>query len=121
MTRMIQVAELDAMGYLLQCPDCKSIVQTMVDTHTTPECNCDEKLMEEYFGKNYKEELGESLKTRLKNLTDKMDMQTSETIFKKYHSAFDDDVQGACIVIADEIQKAIGGECVAGYLCMCGI
>ncbi len=50
-----------------------------------------------------------------------MDRQTATKIFHKYHSAFDGDVQGACIVIADEIRKAIGGDCVAGYLCMCGI
>jgi hypothetical protein len=47
--------------------------------------------------------------------------QKSIEIFQRYHSAFDGDVQGACIIIADEIQKAIGGECVAGHLCMCGI
>ncbi len=50
-----------------------------------------------------------------------IDQQTSIKIFHKYQSAFDGDIQGACIIIADEIQKSIGGECVAGYLCMCGI
>lgn len=50
-----------------------------------------------------------------------LDRQTAQEIFQKYHSAFDGDVQGACIIIADEIQRAIGGECVAGHLCMCGI
>ncbi len=51
----------------------------------------------------------------------RLDRETTTKIFQKYHSAFDGDVQGACIIIADEIQKAIGGECVAGHLCMCGI
>lgn len=61
MRNMEQVANLNSLGYLFQCPDCKSIVQTMADTYTTPECDCDEEMMEEYFGENYKKELKKKL------------------------------------------------------------
>ncbi len=57
MIRMTQVANLDSLVYLFQCSECKSITQTMANTYTIPECDCEEKLLEEYLGKNYKEEL----------------------------------------------------------------
>lgn len=42
-------------------------------------------------------------------------------IFERYKKAFDNEMQGLCLIISDETQKAIGGEVVAGFLCMCGI
>jgi len=45
----------------------------------------------------------------------------AQRIFQKYYTAFDGEIQGCCLVIADEIKKVIGGEVVAGFLCMCGI
>jgi len=47
--------------------------------------------------------------------------KVSQEIYQRYHEAFDGDVQGACIIIADEISRAINGTPVAGFLCMCGI
>lgn len=44
-------------------------------------------------------------------------------IFDKYKKKCDNcigDMQGLCLIIADEMQKAIGGEVVAGFLCMNG-
>lgn len=37
-------------------------------------------------------------------------------IWQRYFKAYDGDTQGICPVLADEIQKAIGGEVVAGEL-----
>lgn len=37
-------------------------------------------------------------------------------VYQKYDKGYDGDIQGCCPLIADEIQKAIGGEVVAGYL-----
>lgn len=37
-------------------------------------------------------------------------------IYEKYKKAYDGEVQGCCLLIADEILKNIGGEIVAGYL-----
>jgi len=45
----------------------------------------------------------------------------AQEIYNRYHSAFDGDTQGACIIIADEIRQAINGTPIAGFLCMCGI
>lgn len=43
-------------------------------------------------------------------------MATPDQIFRKYHDAYDGETQGCCPLIADEIQRAIGGEVVAGEL-----
>lgn len=40
----------------------------------------------------------------------------AESIYLKYFRHYDGEVQGCCPLIADEIQKAIGGEVVAGEL-----
>ena len=39
-----------------------------------------------------------------------------EAIWRKYHERYDGETQGCCPLIADEIQRAIGGEVVAGEL-----
>lgn len=41
------------------------------------------------------------------------------SIFRKYHRHFDGEIQGCCLLIADEIQRAIGGDVVAGYINYC--
>jgi hypothetical protein len=41
---------------------------------------------------------------------------TANDVFEKYRAAYGDNLQGCCPLIADEIQKAIGGEVVAGEL-----
>lgn len=46
--------------------------------------------------------------------------EVAEAIHRKYLEAYDGDTQGCCLLIADEIQKEIGGEVVAGYLCLNG-
>lgn len=38
------------------------------------------------------------------------------SIYAKYQKAYDSELQGCCLLLADEIQKAIGGEIVAGFL-----
>lgn len=38
------------------------------------------------------------------------------SIYNKYVAAYDNEIQGCCLLIADEIQKAVGGEVVAGEL-----
>ncbi len=40
----------------------------------------------------------------------------ADEIFERYRAAYDGEVQGCCLLIADEIQRAIGGEVVAGEL-----
>lgn len=42
--------------------------------------------------------------------------KSATAIYKKYHDAYDGDTQGCSPLIADEIQRAIGGEVVAGEL-----
>ncbi len=49
------------------------------------------------------------------------DIKIAQEIYDNYHKAFDGDVQGACIIITDEIRHAINGTPVAGFLCMYGI
>jgi len=41
---------------------------------------------------------------------------TPEQIYHKYYHAYDGDIQGCCLLIADEIHTAIGGAVVAGQL-----
>jgi len=48
------------------------------------------------------------------------DEETAKGIFNKYNEAYDGDLQGLCLLIADETQKAISGEIVTGYLRMNG-
>jgi len=42
--------------------------------------------------------------------------ELADIIFKHYYDVYGGEVQGCCPVIADDIQKAIGGEIVLGYL-----
>lgn len=42
-----------------------------------------------------------------------------DNIYLQYYTIYDGDIQGCCLIIADEIIKAIGGVPVAGFLCMC--
>lgn len=44
------------------------------------------------------------------------DLAEAAAIFRRYHRHYDGEVQGCCLVIADEIQRMIGGEIVAGYI-----
>ncbi len=37
-------------------------------------------------------------------------------VWEKYRDAYDGNAQGCCLLIADEIQRAIGGHVVAGEL-----
>lgn len=41
-------------------------------------------------------------------------------VFQKYHRHYDGEIQGCCLLIADEIQRAIGGEVIAGYIAIYG-
>ena len=43
-------------------------------------------------------------------------MHTPTEVYAKYKAAYDGEVQGCCLLIADEIQKVFGGKVVAGYL-----
>lgn len=38
------------------------------------------------------------------------------SIYAKYKRAYGDELQGCCLLIADEIQQSIGGDVVAGEL-----
>lgn len=40
----------------------------------------------------------------------------AKEIYEKYRAHYGDNLQGCCPLIADEIQRAIGGEIVAGEL-----
>jgi hypothetical protein len=42
--------------------------------------------------------------------------QITERIFEKYRNAYHGEVQGCCLLIADEIQDILGGDVVAGEL-----
>jgi len=50
------------------------------------------------------------------NELSKEDMISVKNIYKKYKNIYGWNLQGCCLVIADEIQSAIGGECVAGKI-----
>lgn len=41
---------------------------------------------------------------------------TPALTFEKYRAKYGDNLQGCCLLIADEIQRAIGGDVVAGEL-----
>lgn len=49
------------------------------------------------------------------------DYLKAKEIFDRYKQSYDGEMQGLCLIISDETQKSIGGEVVAGFLCMCGI
>ena len=48
------------------------------------------------------------------------DELTARNIFERYRVHYDGEVQGCCPLIADEIQRAVGGELVAGELVYLG-
>lgn len=43
-------------------------------------------------------------------------MNSVNVIYQKYVQAYNSEIQGCCLLIADEIQKQIGGDVVAGEL-----
>lgn len=43
-------------------------------------------------------------------------LKTEQEIFKRYFEAYGGDLQGCCLLIADEIQCEIGGDVVAGEI-----
>jgi hypothetical protein len=43
-----------------------------------------------------------------------------EMIFEKYRGAYGNHLQGCCLLLADEIQRAVGGDVVAGELTWLG-
>jgi hypothetical protein len=45
-----------------------------------------------------------------------MSDSVADAIFAKYRAAYDSELQGCCLLIADEISRAVGGEVVAGEL-----
>ena len=42
--------------------------------------------------------------------------ETVQDIFARYEAAYGSNLQGCCPLIADEIQRAVGGDVVAGEL-----
>lgn len=44
----------------------------------------------------------------------------ASAVFERYRKHYDGEVQGCCLVIADEIQRTVGGEVVAGELVWMG-
>jgi hypothetical protein len=48
------------------------------------------------------------------------DQNVAQAILKRYAKHWDGEIQGCCILIADEIHRAIGGEIVAGWLVWAG-
>ncbi len=45
---------------------------------------------------------------------------SAQSIYLKYHTAYDGEIQGCCPLIADEIQREVGGEVVAGEIVLHG-
>lgn len=45
---------------------------------------------------------------------------TPQAIYQKYHDRYDGEIQGCCPLIADEIQRAVGGDVVAGEIRLYG-
>ena len=45
---------------------------------------------------------------------------TPQQIYQKYHARYDGEIQGCCPLIADEIQRAVGGDVVAGEIRLYG-
>jgi hypothetical protein len=44
------------------------------------------------------------------------DQTTAQLVFDRYVDYYDGEIQGCCLLIADEIQRKIGGELVAGEI-----
>lgn len=49
------------------------------------------------------------------NITDAAQAAANQ-IWMKYHGFYDGEVQGCCPLIADEIQRTVGGGVIGGYL-----
>lgn len=47
-------------------------------------------------------------------------VQIARDVHQKYVRAYDGDIQGCCPLIADEIQRAVGGDVVAGEITFLG-
>lgn len=45
---------------------------------------------------------------------------TPHEIYQKYYDRYDGEIQGCCPLIADEIQRAVGGDVVAGEIRLYG-
>lgn len=48
------------------------------------------------------------------------ELSVARAIFDRYRKHYDGEVQGCCLVIADDIQRAVGGNVVAGELVWLG-
>src|SRR5688500_14904986 len=46
--------------------------------------------------------------------TEQKDAAVARAIYQRYYDHYDGEVQGCCPLIADEVQRLIGGEVVAG-------
>ena len=44
------------------------------------------------------------------------DFHKSDAIYQKYMAHYKGEIQGCCLLIADEIQQTIGGDIIAGAL-----
>ena len=53
-------------------------------------------------------------------MRNKSNFPEAKAVYDKYVKHYDGEIQGCCLLIADEIQRALGGELVAGYLTWCG-
>ncbi len=51
MIKMQEIADMGHNGILFQCPECKTVI---VLKNRIPECDCDNKSVEEFFGKDYR-------------------------------------------------------------------
>ena len=47
-------------------------------------------------------------------------MDAVNAIYLKYHTHYDGEIQGCCPLIADEIQREVGGDVVAGEITFYG-
>lgn len=52
MVKMVEVADMGHTGTLFQCPECKTV---KVFKNRIPECDCIDKLREEFLGKDFRE------------------------------------------------------------------
>jgi hypothetical protein len=51
---------------------------------------------------------------------DRRDEEISEAVYQKYNSHYDGEIQGCCMLIADEIAEQVNGIRTAGYLLWSG-
>lgn len=68
------------------------------------------------------EVLGENRRSMVP-MTSKDKLTTAEQVrdvYQKYVRHYDGEIQGCCLLIADEIQRAVGGDVVAGELTFFG-